>query len=60
MHIGGQLRLRLRLREPHRFGHLQRGGSRLDLLQPSDPINPHRIRYVTCVPPTRALDDTVS
>jgi hypothetical protein len=43
MHIGRQLRLHLGLCESDRFGHLQRSSRRFDLLQPRNPINPHRI-----------------
>jgi hypothetical protein len=60
MHIGGQLRLRLRLREPDRFSHLQCPGSRLDLLQPGNPINPRRIRHPACIPWAGALGNSSS
>jgi hypothetical protein len=44
VHISGQLLSHLRLRTPNRPGSLQCSGRSPQLLQPSDPINPNRIR----------------
>ena len=43
-----------------RFGRLQRRSRRLQLLQPRNPINAHRIRHFGPVPQTFALGNTVS
>jgi len=45
MDICGQRRHRLRPGKPHRFSRLQRRRRGLQLLQPRNPINPHRIRH---------------
>ena len=55
MHIRGQLHRSLRLSKPDRFRHLQRRSRRLDLLQPRNPINPHRVRHLDRVAQARAL-----
>jgi hypothetical protein len=60
MDIGGQLRAGLRLGKPNRFGRLQCGSGRLQLLQPCNPIDPHRIRHFTRVFEVCALGNTVS
>jgi hypothetical protein len=65
MLVGGRLRLDLRLGEPDRFGHLQRRSRGLDLLEPGDPINTHRIRrhsgpHLAHVPLAGALGNTLS
>ena len=60
MNIGSQLRLCLRLGKPDRFGRLQRRSRCLQLLQPRNPINAHRIRHLGPVPHAFALSNTVS
>jgi hypothetical protein len=60
VHVSRQLRLHLRLCEADRFGHLHRSSGGLDFLQPRNPINPHSIRHLACVRPTRTLSDTLS
>jgi hypothetical protein len=48
------------LGEPDRFGGLQCGCRRLQLLQSGNPINPHRIRHLTYVWEVCALGNAIS